>query len=74
VGGIPFSPPSIAEQRRAIERMGSFGGRLSEARRLHAELLDELGAVLPALLSRELTGEDARTGGMARLVGSGKAR
>ncbi len=58
VEGIPFSPPSIPEQRRAIERMGVLRGQLSEARRLHADLLDELGAVLPVLLSREFRGPD----------------
>lgn len=58
VEGIPFSPPPITEQRRAFERMGVLRGQLSQARRLHAELLDELGAVLPALLSREFRGPD----------------
>ena len=45
-------------QRRAIERMGVLRSQLSEARRLQTALLDELGAVLPALLSREFVRRD----------------
>lgn len=56
VEGIPFSPPPMNEQRRATERMAVSRSQLCEAQRLHRELLEELGAVLPALLRREFTG------------------
>jgi type I restriction enzyme, S subunit len=54
---LSFSPPSLSEQRHAVDYVRDVWGRVDALTRLQAETATELAALLPSVLDQAFRGE-----------------
>lgn len=54
---IPFNPPSLSEQRRIIDFLGTLQAKADELKQLQAGTAAELDAMLPSILDKAFQGE-----------------
>ncbi len=54
---IPFSPPTLEEQRRIVTYLDILQAQVSALRAAQAETERELAALLPSVLDRAFKGE-----------------
>lgn len=54
---IPFTPPSISEQRRIVAYLDDLQAKVDTVRKLQEESEEELNTLMPSILSRAVAGE-----------------